>query len=229
MKIAVIAAMQKELDLILEHMPEHTQQNIDGLTIYSGRIGDKEVIACKCGVGKVNSALRTAKVIESFSPALIINSGVAGGVDKSMEIGSILYADKVTYHDTWCPGNPYGAVDGMPLYYEADPKALAVLRDIEGGSSIDVHCGLICSGDIFVSKPEQVRHIKSHFPNALGCDMESTSIAQTCHIYGTPFVIVRVMSDMPGGGENISEYTNFWDEAPVKTFEVVKKLIENYA
>jgi len=38
-------------------------------------------------------------------------------------------------------------------------------------------------------------------------------------------MIVRVMSDMPGGGENISEYRNFWTEAPVRTFRVVSDLI----
>ncbi len=34
-------------------------------------------------------------------------------------------------------------------------------------------------------------------------------------------------SDMPGGGENISEYNNFWNDAPVATFKAVESLIEN--
>ncbi len=225
MKIAIIAAMRKELDLLLKHMPDHKETEIDGLTVYTGTIGGKDVVACQCGVGKVNSAIRTAKVIESFDPDLVINSGVAGGVDSSMKIGSILVADKVTYHDVWCPGNEYGAVDGMPVYYNADKHAHEAAMKLAAGSDLEIKSGLICSGDIFVSTPEQVAGIKSHFPDALGCDMESTSIAQTCYLYHTPFIIIRVMSDMPGGGENISEYTSFWDDAPVRTFGIVNQLI----
>ena len=227
MKIAIIAAMRKELDLILQQMPDCIEITIGNLTVYSGEIGGNDVVACQCGIGKVNSALRTAKIIEEFSPDLIINSGVAGSVDESLEIGSVLIADKVTYHDVWCPGNEYGAVDGMPVFYETDSRGLSALESIVKSSSIPIHKGLICSGDFFVSKPEEVEKIKSHFPTALGCDMESASIAQTCYIHNTPFMIVRVMSDMPGGGHNISEYANFWTDAPVKTFGIVSKLIES--
>ena len=69
--------------------------------------------------------------------------------------------------------------------------------------------------------------IKGKLPEACGCDMESGSIAQTCMMCGVPFVVVRVLSDMPGGGENISEYQNFWSEAPERTFEAVMKLIKS--
>lgn len=218
--------MRKELDLMLEHMRDITEQNVGGIPVYTGSIGSHEVVACQCGVGKVNSALRTSKIIDCYSPDLVINTGVAGSVDESMSIGSILVADRVTYHDVWCPGNDYGAVDGMPVYYNAFNEGLERVRAMEADMQ-SLRCGLICSGDIFVSKPEEVKTIKVHFPEALGCDMESTSIAQTCYIYKVPFMIIRVMSDMPGGGHNISEYENFWTDAPVKTFSMVSNLIES--
>ena len=40
-------------------------------------------------------------------------------------------------------------------------------------------------------------------------------------------MIVRVMSDMPGGEDNISQYQNFWNDAPAHTFAVVRELIDN--
>lgn len=227
MKIAIIAAMSKELDLILEHMQDIIDIEIGDKKVYTGLIGQHDIIACQCGVGKVNSALRTSKIIATFDPDLVINTGVAGSVDKSMEIGSILVADRATYHDVWCPGNEYGAVDGMPVYYKAYADGLDKIAESTGNGSQSIHKGLICSGDIFISKTEEVKKIKEHFPEALACDMESTSIAQTCYIYKVPFMIIRVMSDMPGGGHNISEYENFWTEAPVRTFKVVSNLIES--
>ena len=226
MKIAIIAAMQKELDLILSQIGEYAERNIDDFTIYEGKIGEHDIILSQCGIGKVNSALRTSTLIRECTPDLIINSGVAGGVDESMRIGSILVADKVSYHDVWCgPGTEYGAADGCPLYYTSFADGLDIMRRIADDSDLDIRFGLLCSGDKFISRPQEVEEIKSNFPDALGCDMESASIAQTCLKSDVPFMIVRVMSDMPGGGENISEYQNFWNDAPARTFQVVSFLI----
>lgn len=219
--------MQKELDLILQQMPECKEITVGDIAVYSGKIGDKDIVACKCGIGKVNSALRTSKVIEEFHPDLIINTGVAGSLDESMEIGSILVADRATYHDVWCPGNEYGAVDGMPVFYKVYAPGVAKVAEIQPEIDVPMHTGLICSGDIFISKPTEVIQIKSHFPDGLACDMESASIAQTCYIHDIPFLIIRVMSDMPGGGHNVSEYKDFWIDAPVKTFGVVSKFIQS--
>ncbi len=65
------------------------------------------------------------------------------------------------------------------------------------------------------------------YPDALACDMESASIAQACNDCGVPFAVVRVVSDTPGQADNISQYQNFWTEAPEKTFKSVKAIIEN--
>ena len=227
MKICIIAAMNKEVDLLLLQMKDYAERRVSDFTVYEGSIGDKDVTVAQCGIGKVNAALRTMAVISECRPDMIINSGVAGGTDASMHIADVLVVDRVAYHDVWCgPGTVTGAADGCPLYFTSDTKALHMMDEIareEGGENI--RFGLLCSGDRFISKPEEVAKIKSDFPDALGCDMESAAIAQTCYKAGIPFIIVRVMSDMPGGGDNISEYTNFWGEAPSRTFETVSKLI----
>ncbi|MDE7096991.1 MAG: 5'-methylthioadenosine/S-adenosylhomocysteine nucleosidase, partial [Muribaculaceae bacterium] len=92
--------------------------------------------------------------------------------------------------------------------------------------SPDVRFGLICSGDRFISKVEEVEFIKEIYPEALACDMESASIAHACYDCEVPFAVVRVVSDTPGQADNISQYKNFWTEAPEKTFSSVKSIIE---
>ena len=231
MTIAIIAAMQKELDLILGLMRRQgdiTTEEFEGVEIHRGRIADKDVVAAKCGIGKVNSALRTDTVIRYCHPDLLVNSGVAGGADASMHIGDVLVADGVAYHEVWCgPGTEPGAADGYPRVLVPAERYIASMRSLHSDGSEGYRYGLICSGDRFISTPEEVERIKSLFPDALGCDMESASIAQTCIRRNVPFMVVRVMSDMPGGGENISEYNNFWNDAPVATFKAVESLIEN--
>jgi adenosylhomocysteine nucleosidase len=226
MKILVLAAMHKELTLILEHLTPYTQSVKENITVYSGKMGKNDVIAAQCGIGKVNSALRTLKLIEAYKPDLVINSGVAGGVDPSMKIGSVMVPDAVAYHDVWCgPGTEIGQADGCPLFFKPSENALAIIKKQSKEAETPYRFGLICSGDRFISLPEEVKTIKSNFPEALGCDMESASIAQACYTSGVPFLVIRVMSDMPGGGENISEYENFWSIAPKRTFEALEKLV----
>ena len=91
---------------------------------------------------------------------------------------------------------------------------------------LGAHGGLLASGDIFVSKAEDVERIKALYPDAVACDMESAAIAQVCHLKNVPFVCVRVISDTPGDDDNIAQYANFWDDAPKSTFDIVLSLLK---
>lgn len=226
MRIAIIAAMQKELDLILSQLGEYTESSLGNATVFLGNEGKNEFVVSSCGIGKINAALQTQTIIDEFHPDLVINTGVAGGLDPVMAIGSVLVADTVAYHDVWCgPGTVIGCADGCPLFFKPSPDGMKLMEEIADDSDLDIKFGLLCSGDRFISLPEEVELIKKSFPEALGCDMESAAIAHTCFRNNVPFMIIRVMSDMPGGGDNISEYKNFWSDAPARTFQVLTFLI----
>lgn len=219
MKILILAAMDKETDLLINLLENPEMRIIAGCKTWRGNIGNHSVDITKCGVGKVNSSLNTLRFIQQIQPDLVINSGVAGGA--GIPIGTILVADKVAYHDVWCgPGTEYGQADGLPLYMLPYEKVL------ELASNAQFELGLICSGDKFISTYEEINFIRSKFPEVKAVDMESASIAQTCIICGIPFAIIRVVSDTPGEGENISQYKDFWDTAPQKTFMVLRKILE---
>lgn len=223
MKICIIAAMKKEVDLLLLQMKDYAERKVSDFTVYEGRIGDKDVTVAQCGIGKVNAALRTMAVISACRPDLIINSGVAGGIDASMHIADVLVADRVAYHDVWCgPGTEWGEAAGCPPYFEAD-QAVAALSCFDRR---EIKRGLIASGDIFVSRVEEVERIKALYPDVMAVDMESGAIAQTCHMKGVRFFCFRVISDTPGAYDNISQYCNFWTDAPTHTFELLTTIID---
>ena len=67
--------------------------------------------------------------------------------------------------------------------------------------------------------------IKAKFPDGLAVDMESAAMAQVCHMYGVPFLSLRIISDTPGIENHQQQYESFWDEAPIKSLEVVEKLL----
>ena len=225
MKIGILAAMDKEVALLIPHLDDMREIEIDSRKAYIGKIGGNEVCVMKCGIGKVSSALNAYRMIENFHPDLVINSGVAGGADASMKVGSVLVATEAAYHDVWCgPGTEWGHMDGLPARFVMDE---AVVESCRKTASPEVRFGLICSGDRFISKVEEVDFIKQVYPDALACDMESASIAHACCDCGVPFAVVRVVSDTPGQADNVSQYKNFWSEAPEKTFKEVKSIIES--
>lgn len=224
MKVVILTAMDKELSLVLNILENPKEDTIDGNKIYRGKSGIHEVILAKCGIGKVNAAVKTFSIISHERPELVINSGVAGGA--GLPVGATLVADKVAYDDVWCgPGTEFGQADGCPLFFS--PHQIVIDKAKECLKDANIHYGLICSGDTFISSPEEIAFIRSKFPQVKAVDMESASIAQVCFLTNTPFSIVRVVSDTPGEGENISQYKDFWKTAPEKTFETVKALINN--
>lgn len=221
MKILVLAAMDKELQLIKNILDNSEEISVGDIVVEHGVISSHEIYAAKCGIGKVNAAINTLRLIEATHPDLVINSGVAGGA--GIPVGSVLVADRVAYDDVWCgPGTHYGEADGCPLFFLPSDNILILAKHLSG----DIRFGLICTGDKFISTPEEIRFIRSHFPDVQAVDMESAAIAQVCRAASVPFNIVRVVSDTPGEGENLSQYQNFWQDAPQKTFNVVKTLIE---
>lgn len=223
MKILILVAMDKELALLTGLLENGNIEDIYGVEYHHGNIGKQEVYIGKCGIGKVNSALRTFEAIQTVKPDLVINSGVAGGA--GLPVGSLLVADRIAYHDVWCgPGTEYGAADGYPVYLTPSSHVLTTAKSHLGDKAA---FGLICSGDKFISTAEEIKFIRSKFPDVQAVDMESASIAQTCISQGIDFSIVRVVSDTPGEGDNISQYQNFWQKAPEITFNAVKTIIIN--
>lgn len=219
MKIAIIAAMSKEMNLIIPLLEDHRVVNINDTDYHTGLIAGRETVAVQSGIGKVNAAIATMSLIDTFHPAMVINTGVAGGTGAA-RILDVVIPDAVGYHDVWCgPGTEPGQAARCPLLFDCPLPDSFV-------ESLGVRRGVLASGDIFVSRREEVDHILSLYPGAVAVDMESGAIAQVCHLKGVPFVAIRVISDTPGGADNISQYENFWEEAPDRTFHTLRTLLE---
>ncbi len=222
MKIGIIVAMRKELDLLLPLLQDSEESRMSGFEFHCGKMGRHDVMVMQCGIGKVNAAMGALMLVNHFAPNFVINSGVAGGADKSVNVMDVVAGEKVSYHDVWCgPESELGRVQGLPLYFEGSTKLLELLPESE-----DIHRGLICSGDQFIDTMDEVNRIKGNFPEALAVDMESGAIAQVCYQCSVPFLALRVISDSPGAShDNTRQYLDFWTDAPRETFKLVKDII----
>ncbi len=225
MKIGIIVAMSKELRLLLPLMDNAVKVEHDSITFHCGTIGSHRVFAMQCGIGKVNAAVGTQTMISIFSPELIVNTGVAGGTGAGAGIMDVVIGERIAYHDVWCgPGTIWGQAAGCPRYFTSAPGLVALpLFD----NDPTVRRGLIASGDIFVSRPEEVTRFRELYPEVMAVDMESAAIAQVCHMRKVPFFCMRVVSDTPGSDDNISQYENFWEKAPEHTFSLLSMMLNN--
>lgn len=214
--------MDKELNLLLPLINNIRTLSVNNTSFRCGTIGTHDVVVCKCGIGKVNAAIGTLTLVDTFHPDLVINSGVAGGTGGKAGILDVVVASEVAYHDVWCgPGTKWGQAAGYP------EKFTCALHDNMVAQLGKVKRGLIASGDIFVSRPDDVQRILHVQPDAVAVDMESGAIAQVCALKNVPFVCIRVISDTPGGADNIAQYENFWTDAPASTFRIIDSLLNN--
>lgn len=224
MKIGVITAMSVEHDQIAQLLTDKKEYNKGTFIYIEGKIKNNSIILMKCGIGKVNSAAGTTEMIHLFHPDCIISTGVAGGIDKCLQIMDVVVSDRIVYHDVWCgEGNEYGQIQDLPLYFEGNKTLVEATKSIKSKASI--HHGLICSGDKFITNRNELDEIKKNFPLGLAVDMESASIAQVCYLYKVPFISFRIISDTPGAENHWEQYTNFWGEIADNSFKVTESFL----
>lgn len=221
MKIGIISAMDDEHRQLAERLSDK-RENTEGTFRYvEGCAGDNELVLTQCGIGKVNAAIGAAELIHRYHPDCIISTGVAGGMAGCLRVGDVVVGESMVYHDVWCgDGNAYGQIQDMPAVYRGNQTLLECARRLnEQDIESSVHTGLICTGDQFVTEQEVQESIRTHFPDVMAVDMESAAIAQTCHIYGVPFLSFRIISDTPGVEEHWSQYCDFWATMADRSFQ----------
>lgn len=225
-KLGVLTAMSVEFNQLAAMLADEESVRIGNDTYMTGKVGENEIVLVQCGIGKVNAAMGVALLIERFHPDMIVSTGVAGGVDVSLNVMDVVVSTETVYHDMWCgPGNEWGQVQGLPLRLKCDKSLVEVATNLD--TDVNVVPGLICTGDLFVDKTEEQRRIKGLFPDAMAVDMESNAIAQVCHVQGVPFVSFRIISDTPVHKDNFSQYKDFWKTMADKSFAVTRTFLIN--
>ncbi|MBR1834426.1 MAG: 5'-methylthioadenosine/adenosylhomocysteine nucleosidase [Bacteroidales bacterium] len=218
MKIGIIIAMDIEYRKMLDVLGGQPQ----------GTVAGNDVVLWQCGIGKVNAAVGTMRLIQEHRPDCILSTGLAGGIDPCLDVMDVVVGSQTVYHDVWCGmGNSYGQVQGLPARFDADPLMLRCASSIAERQAQGVKEGLICTGDQFITDKAALQQIKSRFPEGLACEMESAAIAHTCHLSHVPFLSIRVVSDTPGNTDNHQQqWDDFLDSMTDRSFHFVRNFLE---
>ena len=219
--------MDVEHDQIASLMSERREVESGMRRWLVGRIGRNEVVLGVSGIGKVNAAFTATQLFNEFKPDALVSSGCAGGLGSEVSVGDVVVGSEYAYHDVdFGFGAPPGQVQGMPLFFPADPGLLATAKSLRGSVDACIHAGLMVTGDQFIAGDALISPIRKLFPHALACEMESAALAHVCRIVGVPFISFRVISDTPGAAGHSMQFQDFWDNLANVSFNVTRAFLE---
>ena len=229
MKIAIVGAMKEETSLILDKLEDVQLEGKNLYPFHRGFFHDHEILLMVTGIGKVNGAISTQRLIDLHRPELVVMVGVAGAIEK-IAIGDTVLVAKVAHHDLE-PGvllnhPPYLAQDSGE-FFPTDPEYLQRAIQAAGDLKLDyrVFTGPVVSGETFIEKEGREEIIKRFAP--LAVDMEIAGVAHACYRSEVPFLALKSITDTEedsGLGVFEENYKLARENAQNLLLEILKKL-----
>ena len=210
--IGFIGAMEVEVAILKEKMEDVRIIKKASMDFYEGILAGKKVVVVRSGIGKVNAGICAQILADVFSVDAIINTGIAGSLNKNINIGDIVLSTDVVQHDMDATGFGYrkGQIPQMPVFFfNADDNLRRLAAEVctEVHPDIQVFEGRIASGDQFVCDQDVKNRIVSEF-SAYATEMEGAAIGQAAYLNEIPFLVVRAISDKADGSAQM-DYSEF--------------------
>ena len=224
--IGIIGAMAEEVAAVRDFLGNEQMTEVAGVTFYQGQIDGVPVVVAQSGIGKVNAAMSTTLLCQLFNPTSIINTGSAGGFHAHQSVGDLIVSLEVIHHDVDVTAFGYllGQVPGMPATFAAEQKLIDIAHDSIAEMEIKAHKGQVASGDKFMTKPHHIEQTRIDFPEVHAVEMEAAAIAQVCHRFNVPFVVVRALSDI-AGTESPMSFEQFLPLAAANAAQLIRLML----
>lgn len=222
MVIGIITAMEEEMISIKKYINNIKTNIIYGIEFIEGNINKHNIILCKSGVGKVNASRTTQLLIDNYNIDYVINIGVAGALNEKLNIGDIVIGKYLVQHDFDITkfNHDKGYIPDIGVKIESSKELLDLF---ENSNFIK---GTIATGDIFCTDKNMSLKIHNKF-DADCVEMEGAAIAQVCFLCNKKFIIIRSISDVVNGTNEI-DYDNFFVESSEKVarliFDTISKI-----
>lgn len=243
MTTAVLVAFHPEWDALVGHVERPCAEAVNGRTLVRGTLAGQGVVLAETGVSMVNAAMTTQLLIDRYDVTRLVVSGIAGGVDPTLDTGDVVVPERWGQFLEVGMGRAAGGTYVLPsLPGETDlaPYGMMIPRDVVAGSAdtaitahrwfpadpvlLDVARGLhgaatrLVVGGNGVSGSAFVdnadyRRYLHATFAARIVDMESAAVAQVAYANGIPFIALRALSDLAGGEQDANRLPVFMRQA----------------
>ena len=222
--IGIMTAMREELQALLDQL-ENTESFVKGQRrYYQGNLFGNPVVLVFSRWGKVAAATTATQLINDFEITELIFSGVAGSVNKELNIGDIVVGTELYQYDV--NASPLFKQFEVPLlgkaYFKTNSENQQKLYSAAESFTDDFNSkisekeatnfgienpkvvkGAIASGDQFITNESQINFINSKLQSVVCVEMEGAAVAQVCYEYQIPFSIIRIISDCANDNAHI--------------------------
>jgi adenosylhomocysteine nucleosidase len=183
--IGIIAAMPQERDAVLRLVRERKRTTIGHFRCDRFQVAERDCWLLTSGIGMVRARLAAEALFEAVNPRLLVSVGVAGAVEKDLEIG-----DVVSCYQT-CLLEKGGLGLLHPLAELSDPVNQAIADVLEKrGARLFFGSAITTQGSQFTEKKYQ--NVKRPI-----LEMETIGIVQVAEAHGIPLLSLRSISDGP--------------------------------
>ncbi|TVL99015.1 MAG: hypothetical protein CV087_19730 [Candidatus Brocadia sp. WS118] len=197
MDIAILAPIPVEYRAVKAYLEDAREEAQDGqyytVGAFRGRHHTFSVVLRETGSRNNEVALAAERIIRHYRPAIIILTGIAGGV-KDARIGDVVVATQAYGYEAGKATDE--GFSSRPNVLPYSPELVELARSIEragnwrnrlspAAASPQVFFGPIASGDQVVasSQSEAYRIIKNHYNDTLALEMESIGFARAVSAY----------------------------------------------
>ena len=214
--IGILGAMAQEIDEVKALLTDKTTVKIANREFVVGKIGNVRCVVAFSKWGKVAATITATLLIQEFGVTDLFFIGTAGALADGLKVGDIVISKRLVQHDL--DARPMIHRFELPLlnriYIDSDPE----LTDLAGravsnlinkgvekmvgeqavkefGLAPKLYFGDIASGDQFINSDEKRNEILSLLPDIQCVEMEGAAVAQVCLEFGTPFTVIRIISD----------------------------------
>lgn len=181
--IGIVCPARVEYESCCKHLGLSGEQEIRG-RMFSFRDGDMKLIAVHAGMGKTLVASSVQLLIDVFSPDIILDVGSAGSLGAA--IGSIVYCVRGCEHDSYKAKTSSALEDETGSIISLKANSTFFQEVIEGE---------IVSGDCPIITTSKRERLKSRFPNAVACTMETASVFTVAKLSKVQAVSFRIITD----------------------------------
>lgn len=229
--LAIIGAMEEEVAKLKEKLTEVSVETRARMDFCRGKLGGKEVVLVRSGIGKVNAAVCTQILADVYQAEAVINTGIAGSLKAEIDIGDIVLSEDAVQYDVDVTdfGHPVGQIPRVDTFsFPADPGLIRLAQDCCSRVNPHIHTftGRVVSGDQFISDKSKKRWLIDTFG---GCctEMEGAAIAQACYLNGIPYLVVRSISDKADDSATM-DYSAFEAQAIANSVSLLEEMIRCY-
>lgn len=233
--IGLICAIPQELAHLRDAMEHTHSEDVAHTHFDTGTLDGHDVVLAGSGMGKVNAAIVTTLLADRFGCRTIVFSGVAGGLDPTLDIGDVVIADRIIQHDAgvlegervraYQPGYAPIINPTDRLGYPTDPALLGRVKDRLDGISVpgQLVYGTVLTGDQYLNcETTRVRLLRELDGRAI--EMEGGAVAQVCEAFNLPWLVIRALSDLAGGNA-LFDFPTFVDQAAATSATILRRLL----